>query len=33
MDKDLNSLIGLELKSQMLDYCDDILRTNKLEKS
>ena len=31
MDKELNSLIGMELKSQMLDFCNDILRTNKLE--
>ena len=30
MDKELNSLIGTELKSQMLDSCNDILRTNKL---
>ena len=30
MDKELNSLIGMELKSQMLDSCNDILRTNKL---
>ena len=29
-DKELNALIGLELKSQ-LDDCDDVLRTNKLE--
>ena len=26
------STIGTELKSQMLDSCNDILRTNKLEK-
>ena len=32
MDKELNSLIGIELKSQMLDSQNDILRTNKLEK-
>ena len=32
MDKELDSLIGTELKSQMLDSRDDILRTNKLEK-
>ena len=32
MDKELNSLIGMELKSQMLDSQNDILRTNKLEK-
>ena len=30
MDKELNALIGLELKSQM-DECDGNLRTNKLE--
>ena len=30
-DKELNSLIGMELKSQMLDFCNDILRTYKLE--
>ena len=30
MDKELNSLIGMELKSQMLDSSNDILRTNKL---
>ena len=29
MDKELNSLIGTELKSQMLDSRNDILRTNK----
>ena len=28
--KELNSLIGTELKSQMLDSCNDIQRTNKL---
>ena len=33
MDKELNSLIGLELKSQMIDSRNDVLRTNKLEKS
>ena len=32
MDKELNSLIGMELKSQMLDFRNDILRTNKLEE-
>ena len=32
MDKELNSLIGMELKSQMLDSSNDGLRTNKLEK-
>ena len=31
-DKELNSLIGLELKSQMLDSHNDVSRTNKLEK-
>ena len=30
MDKEPNSLIGTELKSQMLDSRNDILRTNKL---
>ena len=30
MDKELNSLIGMELKSQMLDSHNDILRNNKL---
>ena len=32
MDKELHSLIGTELKSQMLDSCNDVLRTNKFEK-
>ena len=32
MDKEPDSLIGMELKSQMLDSRDDILRTNKLKK-
>ena len=32
MDRELNSLIGLELKSQMLDSRNVVLRTNKLEK-
>ena len=32
MDKELDSLIGTELKSQMLDFDDDVLRTNKLKK-
>ena len=32
-DRELNSLIGTELKLQMLDYRNDVLRTNKLEKS
>ena len=31
-DKELDSLIGTELKSQMLDSRDDVLRTNKLRK-
>ena len=31
-DKELNALIGLELKSQMMDSRNDVLRTNKLEK-
>ena len=31
MDKELNSLIGTDLKSQMLDSRNDIQRTNKLE--
>ena len=30
MDKELNSLIGTELKLQMLDSCNDIQRTNML---
>ena len=32
LDKELDSLIGMELKSQMLDSRDDVLRTNKLKK-
>ena len=32
MDKELDSLIGAELRSQMLDSRDDVLRTNKLKK-
>ena len=32
LDRELDSLIGTELKSQMLDSHDDILRTNKLKK-
>ena len=32
MDKGLNSLIGMELKSQMLDSHNDILRINELER-
>ena len=31
-DKELESLIGTELKSQMLASHDDVLRTNKLKK-
>ena len=31
-DKDLNSLIGAELRMQMIDSREDVLRTNKLEK-
>ena len=31
-DKELDSLIGAELKSQMLDSRDDVLRANKLKK-
>ena len=31
-NKELNSLIGMELKSQMLDSRNDIQRTNELEK-
>ena len=31
-DKELNSLIGTDLKSQMLDSRNDVLKTNKLEK-
>ena len=31
-DKELNSLTGLELKSQMLSFRDCVLRTNKLKK-
>ena len=31
-DKELNSLIGMELRSLMLDSHEDVLRTNKLEK-
>ena len=32
MDKELDSLIRMELRSQMLDSRDDVLRTNKLER-
>ena len=31
-DKELNSLIAMELKSQMLDSRNDVSRTNKLER-
>ena len=31
-DKELSSLIGTEMKSQMLDSLNDILRTNKSER-
>ena len=31
-DKELNTLIGTELKSQVLDSRNDVLSTNKLEK-
>ena len=31
-DKELNSLIGMELKAQVLDSCNDVLRTNELER-
>ena len=31
-DKELNTLIGTELRVQMIDSREDILRTNKLEK-
>ena len=31
-DKELNSLIRMEMKSQMLDSRNDVLRTNNLEK-
>ena len=32
MDKELNSLIGTKLRMQMIDFREDVLRTNKLEK-
>ena len=32
-DKELNSLIGMELRMQMIHSREDLLRTNKLEKS
>ena len=31
-DKELNTLIGTELRVQMIDSREDVLRTNKLEK-
>ena len=31
-DKELNSLIGAELKSQMLDSRNEVLKTNNLER-
>ena len=31
-DKELDSLIGTELKSQMLEFSNDVQRTNKLKK-
>ena len=31
-DKELNSLIGTEMRVQMIDSREDLLRTNKLEK-
>ena len=33
MDKELNTLIGTEMRVQMIDSQEDVLRTNKLEKS
>ena len=32
MDKKLNTLTGMEMRVQMLDSQEDVLRTNKLEK-
>ena len=32
MDKELNTLIGTELRVQMIDSQEDVLKTNKLEK-
>ena len=32
IDKELNSLIGMDLGVQMIDSREDVLRTNKLEK-
>ena len=29
MDKELNTLIGMELRVQMIDSHEDVLRTNK----
>ena len=31
-DKELNTLIGAEMRVQMIDCQEDVLRTNKLEK-
>ena len=33
IDKELNTLIGMEMRVQMIDSREDVLRTNKLEKS
>ena len=33
MDKELDALTGTELRLQMLDSSDDVLRTNKLKKN
>ena len=32
MDRELDSLIGMELKSQMLDSRNEVMRTNRLKK-
>ena len=32
-DKELNTLIGTEMRVQMIDSQEDVLRTNKLKKS
>ena len=32
MDKEPNSLIGTELRVKMIDFQEDVLRTDKLEK-
>ena len=32
LHKELNSLVGTEMRVQMLDFREDILRTNRLEK-